>query len=148
MDKKFLIVLGVFAIAVVVLIIVLKFPQKKTDSKMLRINQNQYEVEVVSSLISQARGLSGRESIAGNEGMLFVFTESKVQTFWMQGMRFPIDIVWINNGKVIGMTTDVPYVPQTKQYSSPSPANMVLELKAGTVIRDQIMVGDEIKIAN
>lgn len=41
-------------------------------------------------------GLSIRNNMQENEGMMFVFKEPKQQSFWMKGMKFPIDIIWLD----------------------------------------------------
>ena len=41
-------------------------------------------------------GLSIRNNMQENEGMIFVFKEPKQQSFWMKGMKFPIDIIWLD----------------------------------------------------
>jgi len=41
-------------------------------------------------------GLSIKSSMQENEGMLFIFDEPTRQSFWMKGMKFPIDIIWLD----------------------------------------------------
>lgn len=41
-------------------------------------------------------GLSIKSSMKENEGMLFIFDEPTLQSFWMKGMKFPIDIIWLD----------------------------------------------------
>lgn len=41
-------------------------------------------------------GLSIKSSMKENEGMLFIFDEPTRQSFWMKGMKFPIDIIWLD----------------------------------------------------
>lgn len=52
-------------------------------------------VTVLERQGERERGLSGRESLAPTEGMLFVFPESGYHAFWMKDMQFPIDIIWV-----------------------------------------------------
>jgi hypothetical protein len=90
------------------------------------------KVELVNTPASITQGLSGRESL-DVDGMLFVFDESVIRTFWMKDMRFAIDIIWLNDGKVIGVENDVqppePGTPdsQLERRTSPGPVDMVLE---------------------
>lgn len=116
---------------------------------VVEINGEKINIEIVKSALAQARGLSVKESIAGDHGMLFVFSDSAVRNFWMKGMKFPIDIVWISGRKIIGFAENVPPQPgvkdsELKLYSSPGPADKVLEMKAGSVRRLGIVSGTEI----
>jgi len=69
-----------------------------------------------------------------NQGMLFLFDQPGWYSFWMQGMRFPLDIVFLNNGKVMDVASDLPppsslSIPAA--YIPKAPANQVIELNAG-----------------
>lgn len=113
-------------------LVVQKFSDR--ERRIIKVGEHQLEVEVVSSAESTAQGLSGRESI-GADGMLFVFPEKRVHRFWMPDMQFDLDMVWISDGKVVGVTAHVPK-PRENQvslptYSSEVPVNRVLELPAG-----------------
>jgi uncharacterized membrane protein (UPF0127 family) len=46
-------------------------------------------------------GLSNKSSIKENEGMLFVLNPFSRRGFWMKDMKFPIDIIWLNENKEI-----------------------------------------------
>lgn len=106
------------------------------------------KVETAIDPISQARGLSGRRRLSGIDGMLFVFDASKVRRFWMMAMRFPLDIVWIKDGAVIGIEYDaLPYKPSAgapKIYESPGAIDEVLELPAGAAAEMDLQIGDKI----
>lgn len=150
MNKHMLLIGGAIAVAIAVgLAIFLSTPQREGDYRSLAVGAHTYRVEIADTLATQARGLSGRESLAPGEGMLFVFSDSSPRTFWMYEMRFPIDIIWINDHKVIGWADNAPIsassvMPAT--FSSPFAADMVLELPAGTVARDGIMVGSAVEL--
>ena len=50
----------------------------------------------------QVKGLSVKDHLKENEGMLFVYEQPSRQGFWMKDMKFPIDIIWLdNNGTVV-----------------------------------------------
>jgi uncharacterized membrane protein (UPF0127 family) len=54
-------------------------------------------VELATTVIQQAKGLSGRTGLGENDGMLFLFNRPAIQSFWMKDMNFPIDIIWIGS---------------------------------------------------
>lgn len=92
-------------------------------------------VEAVTSPESITLGLGQRDEI-GSDGMLFFLPEKRVANFWMHGMRFPLDMVWIDEGKIVGIEKDVPAPVDPSStalptYSSKVPVTHVLELPAG-----------------
>ncbi len=96
-------------------------------------------------------GLSSRRSLGKNDGMLFVFPTSDYPTFWMKGMSFPIDIIFLNEKKVVTIYKIVPAPKSTSEtptttYAPSSPSDRVIELKAGRVDELGIKTGDSISI--
>jgi uncharacterized membrane protein (UPF0127 family) len=107
-------------------------------------------VEIVSSAADMDKGLSGRASMQDSEGMLFDFGTSTATGFWMKDMRFGLDLVWISNGKIIGITKNIP-APQSPDnnlpiYYPPSPTDKVLEVNAGWAEKNNIAVGDVVNL--
>jgi uncharacterized membrane protein (UPF0127 family) len=49
----------------------------------------------------QVKGLSVKDHLKENEGMLFVYEQPTRQGFWMKDMKFPIDIIWISRDKTV-----------------------------------------------
>lgn len=83
-----------------------------------------------------------------NEGMLFLYDTPAQYGFWMRGMNFPLDFVWLQDKTVVELDENIP-TPSTG-VAIPSvipnvPIDMVLEVNAGTIHRLNIQVGDTIK---
>jgi uncharacterized protein len=117
----------------------------------LRVGDTRIRAELAVSLAAKMQGLSNRDELPEGRGMLFSFGNARNQSFWMQGMRFPIDIVWINQGVVVGITPDVDpqqgaQLWELKTYSSPGPADEVLELPAGYAKKQGINEGVRVVI--
>ena len=111
------------------------------------IENANFTVEIASTMVQQARGLSFRPSLPENHGMLFVFGSSTIQNFWMKDTNFPLDIIWIGGDTVLGFAENTQPQPgdplwKLKVYSSPDGVNRVLEVNAGTVAKYNIKVGD------
>lgn len=90
-------------------------------------------------------GLGGRQCIGQNQGMLFEFNRPGRYAFWMKGMRFPIDMVWISADKKVVYAK--PYVsPDTypQAYASPQPAQYVLEMAAGRAAQLGLGLGTQL----
>ncbi|MGC9046691.1 MAG: DUF192 domain-containing protein [Minisyncoccia bacterium] len=115
------------------------------------LGSQEFNVDVADTMIKQMQGLSIYQNINNNEGMLFVFPNKNIRTFWMKGMKFPIDIIWIDDNKIIGFEKNVQPEPGVidnllKIYSSPAPVDKVLELKAGTIDNLNLTMGSQINI--
>ncbi len=99
----------------------------------------------------QNTGLSKETSLNDDSGMLFVFKESTQAFFWMKGVKFSLDIIWIKDNKVIGFEQNLPTeldVPdsQLKIYSSPGKVDYVLEVNADFIEKNNVKIGDEINL--
>jgi len=105
-------------------------------------------VEIADNSEEQARGLSGRESLSRNRGMLFVFPEPDNHSFWMKDMNFGLDFVWINGDTVAEITADVkPPGSLPLQILTPKEkVDKVLEINAGAAKRLNIKVGDKMDL--
>ena len=115
------------------------------------IRNQKFQVDVADTLAERQKGLSGRESLKPNEGLLFTFQRPSGQRFWMKDMLISIDIIWINGDRVIGVTENLEPEPgvsimRLKTYPSPGPVNYVLEVPAGTAKRIGIVAGDAVSI--
>lgn len=107
--------------------------------------------EVAATRARQVRGLSGRERLGPHRGMLFVYAEPGQHAFWMRGMKIPIDMIWIRNHRIVHIEHDVPPpLPGTPEselatYTSPEPANFVLEVAAGRARELGVEAGDRVR---
>lgn len=109
--------------------------QKRFDQGSLQIgNDVRVRVTVADTQATREKGLSGHAPLAPDEGMLFVFAQDDRYAFWMKDMRFAIDILWINDGVIADITTDVaPAAPgeELPLYFPRVPVDRVLEVPAG-----------------
>lgn len=103
-------------------------------------------VEIADNPQTRAIGLSGRDFLASDAGMLFVLDQEEIPSFWMKGMKFPLDIIWLNSGKIIALSENVP-IPIVNNFPLYSPNNLVdqvLEVNAGFVNFNNIQIGDKV----
>jgi len=75
--------------------------QKQIKKTEVTIGGTTVEVEIADTQTARIQGLSGRESLAENSGMLFLWPEADYYSIWMKEMKFPIDIIWINGNQVV-----------------------------------------------
>lgn len=99
----------------------------------------------------QAKGLGYRQSLPKNEGMLFLFPHPYYEAFWMKGMEFPLDIIYIKNDHIISIYQNLSNPTEQHQETptiTPSlPANSVLEINAGLTHKYGFKIGDRVNIA-
>jgi len=79
--------------------------------------------------------------------MLFIFPQLGTYQFWMKGMNFNLDFVFIKDDKVVDLVQNVPYPqlgksPQT--IVAKKPFDKVLEVNAGTIKKLNIKTNDQI----
>lgn len=67
------------------------------------------EVEIADSRGEQAKGLGERDGLAWDTGMYFPYARPGFYAFWMKGMRFSIDIVFIREGRIVEIHPNVPF---------------------------------------
>ena len=144
---KFIIFLALIAIALGAYYFKYGFPKLETENslavRMLTIGGKTLEVEIADTLVSRKQGLSGKESLGDNQGMLFVYGEPGNYSFWMKDMKFAIDIIWIDeNKKIVDIVKNISpdTFPQTFQPSSP--AQYALEVNAGWTDKNFVRMGD------
>ncbi len=114
-----------------------------------------FKVEVADDAEERSQGLSGRDPLPADAGMLFVYQGPVAPGFWMRQMRFSLDFVWIGDGcEVVDVTPDVPAPePGTPEsglavYHPAAPVVYNLEVNAGTAARHGIAVGDAVRFRN
>lgn len=113
--------------------------------KRVYIRDIPVKAEVVSDAEEIERGLAGRKNLPEGRGMLFEMPEDEIQRFWMRGMQFAIDIIWIGDGRVTGCEKNIqPADPRI--FTSPSGAGYVLEVPEGFCDENKVKVNDEVKM--
>ena len=116
----------------------------------LCVNAARIRVLVADTPAERAAGLSGYAGLPDDAGMLFVFDAPARPSFWMKGMAFAIDIIWIRDGEVTQIHADAPPpasdTPDADlpRYVPDEPVTHALELPAGAAARYGITVGDRI----
>lgn len=91
------------------------------------------------------RGLGGRESLASNTGMFFIFDHSDIYPFWMKDMKFPIDIIWLDeNLYVVDVEINVPADSYPKIFTPTHKSKYVLEVAAKISEKNHYTTGQQL----
>lgn len=113
------------------------------ENNILKVGNTSINVDIADTPALQERGLSGRKTLLGDQGMYFIFDHSGIYPFWMKEMNFPIDIIWIDDHmSVADITKNVlpSSFPQT--FASKVPVRFVLEVQSGFAARHGVKIGD------
>ena len=123
----------------------------ETNKSTVTIGTAVYTVKIADDNLTRGKGLSGQLSLPDDHGMLFIFDNPAIQTFWMKDMLFPIDIVWISDECLVdSITPNIPIplesteINRLPRYQSDSPVKYVLEIARGQAKAWDIKVGDSV----
>ena len=115
------------------------------NRETFRISGREWIAEIVETPEARAKGLSGRDSLCAECGMVFRFDSVSQYGFWMKDMRFPLDIAWVRDGRIVHIEHDVPkdflrtLVPE-------EPADTVVEVNAGDL--SSVLVGEPVSFSD
>jgi uncharacterized membrane protein (UPF0127 family) len=149
----------IFAVILLILVIIAFFAlgggkRSILGGKTATLHGHTIKLEIADTDAEQMKGLSDRDSLAKDSGMLFLFKQPGIYPFWMKDMRFSIDIIFLRDLKVVSIYNSVqPFITAggVKQqnltnYPPAAPSDRVLELNAGQAKEFGLQVGDEIAI--
>jgi hypothetical protein len=111
---------------------------------MVTVGDTTIYVETAATEVARERGLSGRDSLAPNTGVLFVFDTDGEWGIWMKDMKFSIDILWLaEDGTVVTIAPNTSPDSYPQSFRPTAPAHYVLELPAGFAAAHSIGVGSK-----
>ncbi len=108
--------------------------------------------DVADTPEKRAQGLSDRDTMGLDNGMIFIFDQESQYNFIMRNMRFPLDFVWVKDDRVVDISENIPpdaagtADADLKRYSPKEPVNRVIEVNAGYIKKYGIKIGDRIKL--
>ncbi len=150
MTRRILFILMGLFIALSVLVFRVTIPKHLTNSgqNIIKVGDTNIKLRVSRTPAELEKGLGYIPSLPENEGMLFVMNRFDYHSFWMKGMEFPLDFIWISGNKIVDITENVlvsadvnpPIIRPQKL------CNFVLEVNAGFVKRHNVKVGQQISL--
>lgn len=123
----FLILLGLLLLGIV---LYQRQDQKNSDVIHYGIDGMMRRLLVADNPQSWGKGLMDRQELDNAEGMIFVFPDKKIRTFWNQNTYLDLDIYWLDGDRVVG-TSFLPSIEKSKKVvrvTSPEPVDKVIEL--------------------
>jgi uncharacterized protein len=118
----------------------LKLLKQNTDSIIQTL-----DIEIADDEYKTQTGMMYRSAMEDSQGMLFIFPDSQVRSFYMKNTQIGLDILFINSDKrIVSFQKDArPY--DTTPLPSGVPAQYVLEIKAGLSNKWNLEIGDRVE---
>lgn len=119
-----------------------------TDNKQRMLAPNGFmTIEIADTPDSRFTGLSNRDSLDSDTGLMFVFDKSSNNhCLVMRDMNFSIDMIWLNEQKeVITVTPDVSPETYPKVFCPSEPAKYALEINSGQAERYGITEDEQLR---
>lgn len=124
-------------------------PMFKKQGELTFINRENkpittIDIEIADDDSKREIGLMGRPTMEKRQGMLFVFDQEHLASFWMRNTIISLDIIFINKmGEIVTICKNTtPFSEQS--YSATALTLFVLEVNAGFTDKYGIKEGDRI----
>lgn len=115
-------------------------------AEQIMVAGHSFTVELARTPAEWEKGLMNRTSLQEDHGMLFIFPDSQIRTFWMKNTVIPLDIIFINDSQVVDLVTIEPATGESiPTYTSKASGNYVLEIPAGSSQSSGIGIGSIVK---
>jgi len=114
---------------------------KKADSDSII---KTLDIEIADNDYETQTGLMYRTKLETNQGMLFIFQDTQIRSFYMKNTKIPLDIIYIDEDKtIVSFQKNAKPMDETSLPSS-APAKYVLEINGGLSDEWELAVGDKI----
>lgn len=117
----------------------LTLSRAETDSVLAQLN-----IEIADNGYETETGLMYRHEMEEYQGMLFVFPDEAMHSFYMKNTEFPLDLIFIKSDMSVASFQENAQPLSEAGLSSKVPIQYVLEVNAGLVEEWGLKVGDSI----
>ncbi len=107
----------------------------------------QLDIEFAETSYEQQTGLMYRKSMEANQGMLFVYSEEGMHSFYMKNTYIPLDLIFFGkDSSIVSFQENAKPLDETS-LPSKVPAQFILEVNAGKVKQWNLAEGDKMIIS-
>ena len=140
----------IFFTTVIIAVVVMLFVFNTKSKSYIVINDKSFKIDVAITNSQKSKGLAKYEKIPNDFGMLFLMGKSDYYTFWMKDMKFAIDIIYIDDNKIVDIFENVEK-PNSKSETPRSVksrfvSNKIFEINSGLSKKYGFKKGDSVKI--
>jgi uncharacterized membrane protein (UPF0127 family) len=125
----------------------------KSPTKKLMLKNTTIDLLVAETPDENMWGLSDFPSLPPDTGMMFVFPQPGIHSFWMKDMKFSLDMIWLDSdNRVITIHENInpdTYLQNPPELFRPvKPASAVIEVPGGFVKEYGVRLGEVLEIIN
>src|ERR1035437_1569486 len=146
--KKIFLIVGLLILVTAIVFLNYNYQNKKTPQ--VTINSHIFNLAIAKTDTEKEIGLSKYRNIPQNFGMLFPFGKPDYYSFWMKNMKFPIDIIFIRNNKIVTIFKNASPPKSNNEllpiYRNQNLSDTVLEINTGFSDKYNFKTGDLVKI--
>jgi uncharacterized membrane protein (UPF0127 family) len=104
-----------------------------------------FQVEIADTPAKREMGLQYRRELAGERGMIFVFSREEPHSFWMKNTPISLDMIFVSaDQRIVGIVENaVPFSLDGRAVAGSS--KYVLEINGGLARRHGFAVGDSVR---
>lgn len=138
-----------FVLIIFILIVFIFYAYTKINKKkFVEINNNHILIDIADTPQKKYIGLSGRQKICNNCGMLFIFGQNNNPVFVMRNMNFSLDIIWIKKNKIVKIDDNLSPEGNIIQnyFTSDIATDYILEVNGGFTKKNNIKVNNTVNI--
>jgi uncharacterized membrane protein (UPF0127 family) len=112
----------------------------------ISIKGHSLAVELATTPKARGCGLSNRDKLPGNHGMLFIYPTLGPRTFWMKDTHIPLDIAFLDDSGLILSIQHMTPMQTDERYRSLQSVRYALEVNQGWFAEYGIGVGDIVEM--
>ena len=104
-----------------------------------------FQVEIADTSAKREMGLQYRRELADDKGMIFLFPEESIQSFWMKNTPIPLDMIFMNRQRQIAGIVEQTLPFSLAPRSVAAPSQFVLEINGGLAKKYRLKAGDSVR---
>lgn len=109
--------------------------------------KTKFNIEFAETDYETQTGLMYRKGMDSNQGMLFIFPDERVHSFYMKNTEFPLDIIYIKEDLRIASFQENAKPLNESGLTSQVPIKYVLEINGGLAQELGLSIGDSISFS-
>lgn len=145
LTRKLYFLLGFAAMGGLLFVFFSESQVKPKSCPMLTESNDCVVLERVETEAAREKGLSDREDLSTDRGMLFVFEGPQTACLWMKDMNFAVDMVWLNEQKTIVQIAENIRPETYPETFCANDTRYVIELASGVADQAGLRVGQHLK---
>lgn len=150
MLKRSLIIIligGTFLFIGALVLVSQKSQDKQQAAAKIFLKTETLTAAILDTPTAKQKGLSGQDKLAPHQAVLMIFPEPGEYGIWMPNMKFPIDVIWLDqNQQIVHLEPNVTPDSYPQTFYPNKPAQLIIEANIKTIENNHLQLGDKIII--